>query len=196
MTSSRQQHARDVRVWDARAHESPIRPAHPTARPRVTSVELHWTRRHVGMTPTSMAGAACALSRRTSNRVTVERSRASVASWRLRKGDVVSVRSARHADDMRPFRTRRTSVVRPQFRPFSGFSLDVVDDAGNCTLPLTMPMAFPALETYYERLVPLCSVPGRTVQIHTNAASLGGSVVEQRERGIRLLTGLGLPRQR
>ena len=161
--------------------------------PELRQIKLHWTMRSVGMTAQSMTAAKCALSLRTGNHVRVHRSSKSVAAWRLRMGDTVSVSSMIQDEPMYEFMDMRTTMVIPQFRPFNGYLMDCVDNAGNCTLPMMMPMAFPQIESNYELLIPLCSRPGMSVTIYTNSSRFGGTTDEIRERSLKLLTGLGVP---
>lgn len=160
----------------------------------VTGIELHWTRRRVGMGASTMSAAKCALTRRTGNHVNVHKSSVSVAAWRLRMGEVVSVSSKVMDDRKDDFMDTRTNVVLPQFRPFDGFPMQYIDHAGNFTFPVRMPMAFPELEMYYELLIPICSRPGLSIRIFTNAQSSGSEPLDDvRLRSMSMLSGLGIP---
>lgn len=212
----RQEHYDRVVKWDRMAtypHLSTVE-----MRPQVTGMDVFWSLRHVGMKPESRTGAWTALYRRTGHSPKMHRSEKSVASWRLREGDYVGLSVKRTAHEAMSFRETRVMRVIPQFRPFQGYSLSDIDArSGQCTLPILNPLAFSALESYYELLVPRCSEPGLAVTIHTNATAgrtsqgkqgqgqtARGTGVEGRRlpsvnpdevrgRALRLLTGLGVP---
>jgi ribosomal protein L5 len=216
----RQEHYDRVVKWDRRAaypHLSTVE-----MRPQVTGMDVFWSLRHVGMKPESRTGAWTALYRRTGHSPQMHRSEKSVASWRLREGDYVGLSVKRTAKEAMSFRETRVVRVIPQFRPFQGYSMSEIDArSGVCTLPILNPLAFSALESYYELLVPRCSEPGLSVTIHTNAAAGRSSPMNQvqvqgqsqtgrrtgvegrqlppvnsgevRGRALRLLTGLGVP---
>jgi len=83
------------------------------------------------------------------------------------------------------FLNHRTGMVFPQIRPFYGFTEDMVDAKGNITFPMKQPMVFPALEKFYEVLLPLCSKTGLYVTRETDCTS--------RDESIALLTALQVP---
>ena len=165
--------------------------------PTLSSVQLHWSRREVGMSAESMSGAWTVLSLLSGCTVmpSIHRSSVSVASFRLREGDVtgVSVKLEGHAawDFMDGFVLR----VVPRFRPFQGFPVSCVDEAGSLTYAIQNALMFKQVESYYELFNPISSRPGFTITIQTKGADSVGELDGQllRRSSIDLFTGLGVP---
>lgn len=191
MLNIREHHYRNVIVWNRRA-QFPER-KHKSQVPKVTHIYLHWSRRGIGMTPEVMTGVWCALYAMTRKVPKLRISSSSVASWRLRKGELVGLTVTLHGDDAMDFRDTVVNTVLPQMRPFEGYSIHTIDKAGNCTLPRPNPLLFPALQPHYERYRPRAHRGGLSMTIHTNAAAAGGTKNQILARSLSMLTGLSRP---
>lgn len=109
----------------------------------------------------------------------------SVSSYRRMKGDIVGLKVHLTGSNMWGWRNHRRTYALPQLRPFTGYSVSMVDQKGNISFPIKQPMVFPVREKFYEVLLPLCSKPGLYVTRETSCQS--------REESLSLLTARQVP---
>lgn len=103
----------------------------------------------------------------------------SVASFSLRRGMVVGLKSTLRGEKMWAFLDRLFSIVLPRFRDFRGVSLKSFDKFGNYTLGIAEHIVFPEID--FAKSQPR----GLEVTITTNA--------KNKKQGKRMLELLGMP---
>lgn len=166
--------------------------------PTLSSVQLHWSRREVGMSAESLSGAWTVLSLLSGcdKLPSIHRSRVSVASFRLREGEVTGVSLKLTGPVVWEFMDGFLLRVVPRFRPFEGFPVSCIDDAGSLTCSIGNALMFEEIESYYELFNPRSSRSGFTISVHTGAtngltATSTNDVV--RSSAVDLFSGIGVP---
>lgn len=159
--------------------------SHINELPSFNKVNLHWSMVKLGISGNHLPAASSALHLITGKTPIMIVSGKSVAQWRIREGDMVSVIVTRRGDDIYHLLETCINVVFPQTRPFVGFSYDLLDHMGICTVPIEQPRLFPHLADHYEAFAPLCSRGGLSITIDTGSTS--------REIGMSLLTSMQFP---
>lgn len=112
----------------------------------------------------------------------ITRARKSIASFKLREGRAIGVKTTLRGERMWAFLDRLCNVALPRRRDFHGVP-DTLDGHGNYTLGLREQLVFP--EIAYDSID---KIRGMEICIVTTARS--------DEEGRRLLTLLGMPFQR
>lgn len=107
----------------------------------------------------------------------------SIASFKLREGDIIGYQVTLRGDRMRNFLDKLIHLSLPQTRDFRGIKLSAIDEMGNITLGIKEHTIFP--ETTDEELK---DVFGLAITIVTTATS--------KEEAEALLRHLGLPLQK
>ena len=154
---------------------------------RVKGVSLAWSLKRHGFKASYVPSAWRALSRlsgQTSAPVR-HRSAVSVAGWRLRKGEVVSLSVDRPSKVGAARVSRTVEEILPGMRPARRLSRKTVDKAGACTFPILQPRVYGELSERYDDFVSLCSEPGLSMTVRTGAKT--------REEGIAVLAARGFP---
>lgn len=104
----------------------------------------------------------------------------SIASFKLRQGDIIGYQVTLRGDRMRHFLDKLIHIALPRTRDFRGISTESVDEMGNYTLGIREHTIFP--ETSDEELR---NVFGLAVTIVTTARS--------KEEALALLRHIGMP---
>jgi len=108
------------------------------------------------------------------------KARKSIASFKIREGQLVGAQVILRGKRMYDFLEKLVGVALPRVRDFRGVPLSVVDRAGNATIGFREHIVFPEI-----RIDEVDKIHGLAVTIHTNAG--------ERKRSIRLLRLLGFP---
>lgn len=104
----------------------------------------------------------------------------SIASFKIREGQVVGMMVTLRGDRMWDFLTRLTQFTFPRIRDFRGISDKTVDAKGNLSIGFKENLAFPEIRTdEVERL------HGLQITVSTTAGN--------RENGVALFKALGFP---
>jgi large subunit ribosomal protein L5 len=109
----------------------------------------------------------------------VRAAKVSVASFGIRRGMTVGIKSTLRGDRMYNFLDKLISVVLPRLRDFRGISLTSFDSQGNYSLGITEHYVFPDID------VTKSSPKSLEITIVTNT--------KNKERSERLFTLLGMP---
>jgi large subunit ribosomal protein L5 len=123
------------------------------------------------------------LAKITGQKAAPRQARKSIASFKLREGDVVGYQVTLRGTRMQHFLDKLVHVALPQTRDFRGLKVTAIDDMGNITLGIKEHTIFP--ETSDEEL---SNVFGIAVTIVTTAKS--------KEEAEALLRNIGLPLQK
>ena len=107
----------------------------------------------------------------------------SIASFKLREGDIIGYQVTLRGDQMHTFLDKLINIALPQTRDFRGLKATAIDEMGNYTLGIKEHTIFP--ETADEELK---DVFGLAVTIVTTAKS--------KEQAEALLRHVGLPLQK
>ncbi|PCI28071.1 50S ribosomal protein L5 [Candidatus Wolfebacteria bacterium] len=116
----------------------------------------------------------------TGQKAAVRRAKKSIATFKVREGDVSGYQVTLRGKRMYDFLDRLLSIALPRTRDFRGISPDSVDEVGNYTMGVKEHTIFP--ETVDEELK---NVFGFAVTVVTTA--------EKREETKAMLTHLGFP---
>jgi len=108
------------------------------------------------------------------------RAKKSIAGFKLRAGTIAGVRATLRGGKMYHFVDRLINISLPRTRDFRGFEKKSVDESGNMTLGIPEQIIFPEIPHDKVR-----QMWGMEVTIVTSA--------KNREEGIELLGGLGMP---
>jgi large subunit ribosomal protein L5 len=162
---------------------------HGTRKKGVKTLRVTWSLKGHGFQPSYLPAAWTALYRLGGQDPlpVIHRSSVSVAAWRLRQGDPVSVRLDRQGEKAEDRWKTTLTYVLPNMRPFRGVSRHGVDGAGNCAFPIQQPRVYPSLAKEYERFLALCSKPGLSRRVETSPS------LNTRAQGRQALSLLGLP---
>lgn len=123
------------------------------------------------------------LARITGQKAAPRGAKQSIASFKLRQGDVIGYQVTLRGERMRHFLEKLIHVALPRTRDFRGLKVSAVDEMGNYTLGIREHTIFP--ETADEELR---NVFGLAVTIVTTART--------KKDALALLSYLGLPLQR
>ncbi len=123
------------------------------------------------------------LARITGQKCSPRPARLSIASFKLREGDIVGYQVTLRGSQMYNFLDKLIHIALPQTRDFRGLKVSAIDEMGNITLGIKESSIFP--ETHDEDLK---DVFGLAVTIVTTARS--------REEAEALLRFIGLPLQK
>lgn len=110
----------------------------------------------------------------------IVRAKKSIAGFKLRAGTIAGVRATLRGERMYHFFDRLINISFPRTRDFRGFEKKSVDESGNMTLGIPEQIIFPEIPHDKVR-----QMWGMEVTIVTSA--------KNREEGIELLGGLGMP---
>jgi len=116
----------------------------------------------------------------TGQRPIITRARKSIASFKLREGNPVGIKTTLRGDRMWDFLDRLFNVALPRQRDFRGISPDSFDGRGNYSLGLREQLVFP--EINYDKID---KIRGMEITIVTTA--------QTDEEGFQLLRHLGMP---
>ena len=106
--------------------------------------------------------------------------RKSIASFKIREGDVVGYQVTLRGSRMYDFLDKLVNIALPRTKDFQGLKKTIVDEVGNCTIGLPEHTAF--LETSDEEIK---NVFGLSITIVTSASD--------RAQALALFRALGLP---
>ena len=120
------------------------------------------------------------LARITGQKVAARGAKQSIASFKLRQGDIVGYQATLRGDRMRDFLDKLINVALPRTRDFRGLPTTSIDEMGNYTLGIKEHTIFP--ETSDEELR---HVFGFAITIVTTAKS--------KEEALALLRHIGFP---
>ncbi len=123
------------------------------------------------------------LARITGQQAAPRQAKKSIASFKLRQGDIIGYQVTLRGERMRSFLDKLVHVALPQTRDFRGLKTTALDDMGNITLGIKEHTIFP--ETHDEELK---NVFGLAITIVTTAKS--------KEEAEALLRHIGLPLQK
>ncbi len=110
------------------------------------------------------------------------RAKRSIASFKIREGQVVGAYVTLRGKRMYHFLEKLIGVALPRVRDFRGLPLSVVDAQGNATIGFREHIVFPEIRSDEVE-----KIHGLAVVIHTSAGN--------KEKGMRLLRLIGLPFQ-
>jgi large subunit ribosomal protein L5 len=116
----------------------------------------------------------------TGQRPIITRARKSIASFKLREGNPVGIKTTLRGDRMWDFLDRLFNVALPRQRDFRGISPDSFDGRGNYSLGLREQLVFPEID--YDEID---KIRGMEITIVTTA--------QTDEEGFQLLRHLGMP---
>ena len=120
------------------------------------------------------------LTRITGQKPITTRAKKSIASFKIREGQVIGMKVTIRKKRMLDFLTKLVTVVLPRVRDFRGLDIKAVDARGNLSIGFRESTAFPEV-----RSDELENTHGLEVTISTNAHS--------RDEGAALFTLLGFP---
>lgn len=123
------------------------------------------------------------LARITGQKAAPRPAKKSIASFKLREGDIIGYQVTLRGERMRTFLDKLIHVALPQTRDFRGIKLSAIDEMGNITIGIPEHTVFP--ETSDEELK---DVFGLAVTIVTTAKT--------KEEAEAFLRHLGLPLQK
>lgn len=110
----------------------------------------------------------------------IVRARKSIAGFKLREGMISGVKVTLRGERMYDFLARLIHIILPRIRDFRGLSEGSVEASGNMTIGIREQIVFP--EIPHDKAM---QIWGMEVTIVTTA--------KNREEGLELLKGLGLP---
>ena len=122
------------------------------------------------------------LARITGQRPSPRPARLSIATFKLREGDIIGYQVTMRGKQMESFLDKLIHVALPQTRDFRGLKTSAIDEMGNMTIGIKEHTIFP--ETHNEELK---DVFGMAITIVTTAGS--------KEEAEALLRHVGLPLQ-
>ncbi len=108
------------------------------------------------------------------------KSKQSIASFNLRAGDVVGLKTTLRGDRAYDFFQKLINIILPRFRDFQGISRTSFDKAGNYTLGLKEQIVFPEVE--YDKIG---RIQGLEITITTTARG--------RDSAFAYLKAMGMP---
>lgn len=120
------------------------------------------------------------LTRITGQKPVTTRSKKSIASFKIREGQIIGMKVTLRKKRMLDFLMKLVTVVLPRVRDFRGLDIKAVDATGNLSIGFRESTAFPEV-----RSDELENIHGLEVAISTNAKS--------KEEGAALFTLLGFP---
>jgi len=123
------------------------------------------------------------LAKITGQKAAPRQARKSIASFKLREGDIIGYQVTLRGTRMQHFLDKLVHVALPQTRDFRGLKATAIDEMGNITLGIKEHTIFP--ETHDEEL---SNVFGLAITIVTTAKS--------KEEAEALLRTIGLPLQK
>ena len=123
------------------------------------------------------------LERITGQKVSPRPAKKSIASFKLREGDIIGYQVTLRGDRMNDFLYRLVHVALPQTRDFRGLKLGAIDEMGNFTIGIKEHTIFP--ETADEEIK---DVFGFSIVVVTTAKT--------KEEAEALLRHIGLPLQK
>jgi large subunit ribosomal protein L5 len=123
------------------------------------------------------------VTRITGQRPVITKARKSIATFKLREGNPIGVKTTLRGPRMWDFLDRLISIALPRQRDFRGISPNSFDGRGNYTVGLTEQLVWPEID--YDKID---KVRGMAITIVTTA--------ETDEEGRRLLARMGMPFQR
>lgn len=108
------------------------------------------------------------------------KARLSIASFDLREGDIVGLKTTLRGDLMYDFFQKLVNIVMPRFKDFQGVSRKKIDTQGNYTLGLNEQIIFPEVD--YDKI---SKVQGLEISITTST--------KDPKEALALLEALGMP---
>jgi large subunit ribosomal protein L5 len=150
------------------------------AAPKVTRVTVSVGLSQAIKDPKVMELVEQTLRRITGQKPVKTKAKKSIASFKIREGQIVGIMVTLRGDRMWDFLTRFTQFTFPRIRDFRGISDKAVDAQGNLSIGFKEHLAFPEIRTdEVER------VHGLQVTISTTAGT--------RKNGLALFKALGFP---
>jgi len=150
------------------------------AAPKVTKVTVSVGLSQAIKDPKVMELVETTLRRITGQKPVKTKAKKSIASFKIREGQIVGIMVTLRGDRMWDFLTRFTQFTFPRIRDFRGISDKAVDDQGNLSIGFKEHLAFPEIRTdEVER------VHGLQVTITSTAGT--------RKNGLALFKALGFP---
>ena len=130
----------------------------------------------------ALDGAVKDMTSITGQKPLVQKAKKSIATFKLREGQSIGVKTTLHGDRMYNFIDRLINVALPRHRDFRGVPRDAFDGRGNYTLGLHEQLVFPEID--YDTID---KVRGMEISIVTSAKT--------DDEGRRLLQLFGMPFQ-
>jgi large subunit ribosomal protein L5 len=150
------------------------------AAPKVTKVTVSVGLSQAIKDPKVMELVETTLRRITGQKPVKTKAKKSIASFKIREGQIVGIMVTMRGDRMWDFLTRFTQFTFPRIRDFRGISDKAVDAQGNLSIGFKEHLAFPEIRTdEVER------VHGLQVTISSTAGT--------RKNGLALFKALGFP---
>lgn len=150
------------------------------AAPKVTRVTVSVGLSQAIKDPKVMELVEQTLRRITGQKPVKTKAKKSIASFKIREGQIVGIMVTLRGDRMWDFLTRFTQFTFPRIRDFRGISDKAVDAQGNLSIGFKEHLAFPEIRTdEVER------VHGLQVTVSTTAGT--------RKNGLALFKALGFP---
>ena len=150
------------------------------AAPKVTKVTVSVGLSQAIKDPKLMELIEQTLRRITGQKPVTTKAKKSIASFKIREGQIVGIMVTLRGERMWDFLTRFTQFTFPRIRDFRGISDSTVDAQGNLTIGFKEHLAFPEIRTdEVER------VHGLQVTVTSTAGS--------RKNGLALFKALGFP---
>jgi large subunit ribosomal protein L5 len=128
----------------------------------------------------AMDGAVKDMTTITGQKPMVQKAKKSIATFKLREGQAIGVKTTLRGDRMYYFLDRLVNVALPRHRDFRGVPRDAFDGRGNYTLGLQEQLVFPEIE--YDTID---KVRGMEISIVTTAKT--------DDEARRLLQLIGMP---
>ncbi len=102
----------------------------------------------------------------TGQKPTVRRARQAISGFKIKKGDLIGLKTTLRGKRMKDFFTKLTTIVLPKLRDFQGVSLKSFDGRGNYNLGIPEQIVFPEID--YAKVD---KIRGLQVTIVTNTGS-------------------------
>ena len=148
--------------------------------PRLEKISVNMGVGEAALNKKALEGALVDLATITGQKASVTKAKKSIASFKLREGQIIGARVTLRGDRMYEFLDRLISLATPRIRDFRGLPTKSFDGRGNYTFGVTEQLIFP--EINYDDVD---VVRGMDITIVTTATN--------NEQGRALLDAFGFP---
>ena len=148
--------------------------------PKLEKISVNMGVGEAALNKKALEGAVADLTIITGQKPAVTKAKKSIASFKLREGQIIGCRTTLRGDRMYDFLDRLISLATPRIRDFRGLPIKSFDGNGNYTFGVTEQLIFP--EINYDKVD---AVRGMDITIVTTATN--------DEHGMALLDSFGFP---
>jgi large subunit ribosomal protein L5 len=118
--------------------------------PSLNKITIHTTSNRYGLDKKNIIAPLLALELISSQKSKLTRAKKSLASFKIRKNQVIGCKVTLRGNRMYNFLNLFTSVVLPSLREFSGYSKNYLNKEGNLSLGFFNILVFPQLQEHFD----------------------------------------------